>query len=565
MIEIMIDLQGGAKAPLYEKIYTYIKNEITIGKMATGEKLPSTRLLAQNLSVSRSTVEMAYEQLLAEGYIKAEPCRGFFVCDVTELYCLGVPVTGQEGQQGENRGKTGAYLGEATGTGHPVWGENRGKTGAYLGRGGLPEAPGWGNAPEHRLAEGDFSSIEIDFSPYAIDTEHFPFNVWRKIHKNVLLDDREELLYAGDGQGEFGLRCAIASYLHQARGVNCEPSDIVVGAGNEYLELLLTQILGGGQKVLMENPTYPQAYHTFCNAGYQMEMLTVGEQGMQVEEVRRRNPDIVYMMPSHQFPLGTVMPLKQRLELLKWAAEGGNRYLIEDDHDSEYRYRGKPIPSLQSVDTVGKVIYLGTFSKSIAPSLRISYMVLPAGLLERYHRCCGFYSVTVPKMQQEVLRAFIEEGHFERHLNKMRGIYRSKHDFLLGELKKRSWVKAIRGEHAGLHVLVEVRTELSEQEICALAGKRGVRVYGISEYFICGEESKGMDKRGHGGTKEGGNGGEETGCPVVVLGYGKLTEAEIRDGLGKLDEVLGKEKLPNSTETSSNSTCLLHFSERIIQ
>lgn len=555
MIEIMIDLQGGAKAPLYEKIYTYIKNEITIGKMATGEKLPSTRLLAQNLSVSRSTVEMAYEQLLAEGYIKAEPCRGFFVCDVTELYRLGVRLPEKDGAQGENREKTGA--------------------GFRTGR--LPETSGQGKTKESLQKE---AAIELDFSPYAIDTEHFPFNIWRKIHKNVLLDDREELLYAGDGQGEFGLRCAIASYLHQARGVNCEPSDIVVGAGNEYLELLLTQILGGGQKVLMENPTYPQAYHTFCNAGYQMEMLAVGEQGMQIEEVRRRNPDIVYMMPSHQFPLGTVMPLKQRLELLKWAAEEENRYLIEDDHDSEYRYRGKPIPSLQSVDTVGKVIYLGTFSKSIAPSLRISYMVLPAKLLERYHSQCGFYSVTVPKMQQEVLRAFMEEGHFERHLNKMRGIYRSKHDFLLGELKKRSWVKAVRGEHAGLHVLVEVRTKLSEQEICALAGKRGVRVYGISEYFIYGEEPGAVDNRfsfpleemkGE-SSKEGSRlsfplekvkGGNDTddngflysmeetkgengvgdsremfGCPVVVLGYGKLTEEEMRKGLERLDEVL---------------------------
>lgn len=514
MTEIMIDLQGGAKAPLYEKIYTYIKNEITIGKMATGEKLPSTRGLAQNLSVSRSTVEMAYEQLLAEGYIKAEPCRGFFVCDVTELYRLGVPAPGKDGGRGERRERAGTYF----------------------KREQFSEIPGERNAGNNMPGE---AGIEIDFSPYAVDTEHFPFNIWRKIHKNVLLDDREDLLYAGDGQGEPGLRDAIASYLHQARGVNCEPSQIVVGAGNEYLELLLTQILGGGKKVLMENPTYPQAYHTFYNAGYQMEMLTVREQGMQVEEVRRRNPDIVYMMPSHQFPLGTVMPLKQRLELLKWAAEGEKRYLIEDDHDSEYRYRGKPIPSLQSVDTVGKVIYLGTFSKSIAPSLRISYMVLPPGLLERYQRDCGFYSVTVPKMQQEVLRAFMEGGHFERHLNKMRGIYRSKHDFLLGELKKRSWVKAVCGEHAGLHVLVEVRTERTEQEICAMAWKRGVRVYGISEYVISGEEGKGEEKgkNGAGGCRG------ETGCPVLVLGYGKLTEAEMRDGLERLDEALGDQPL----------------------
>ena len=376
--------------------------------------------------------------------------------------------------------------------------------------------------------EGLCRKTEIDFSPYAIDTEHFPFNIWRKINKNVLLDDREELLFSGDGQGDYGLRHAIASYLHQARGVNCEPSDIIIGAGNEYLEILLTQILGKKQRVLMENPTYPQAYHTFYNMGYEVEMLPVGEQGIEMEAVLEKNPDIVYMMPSHQFPLGTVMPLKQRLELLTWAAEGETRYFIEDDHDSEYRYRGKPIPSLQSVDRFGKVIYLGTFSKSIAPSLRISYMVLPPQLLEQYHKCCGFYSTTVPKIQQEVLKAFIEEGHFERHLNKMRGIYRSKHDFLLGELKKRNWVNNIRGEHAGLHVLVEVKTKLSEQEICALAAERGVRVYGISEYYISGKKvaedgEKGLDRRQ---------------TPVLLLGYGKLTEAEIKDGLEELDGIL---------------------------
>lgn len=486
MIEIMIDLQGGAKAPLYEKIYNYIKNEVIAGKMETGEKLPSTRLLARHLSVSRSTVEMAYEQLLAEGYIKAESCRGFFVCDVTELYRLGMKQPAESRQEIKKSEKV---------------------------------KPG---------AEIAFGKTEIDFSPYAIDTEHFPFNIWRKINKNVLLDDREELLLSGDGQGDYGLRCAIASYLHQARGVNCEPSDMIIGAGNEYLEILLTQILGKNKSVLMENPTYPQAYHTFYNMGYKMEMLPVGEQGIQMEAVREKNPDIVYMMPSHQFPLGTVMPLKQRLELLKWAAESENRYLIEDDHDSEYRYRGKPIPSLQSVDSVGKVIYLGTFSKSIAPSLRISYMVLPPQLIERYHKYCGFYSATVPKIQQEVLKSFIEEGHFERHLNKMRGIYRSKHDFLLGELKKRTWVKNIRGEHAGLHVLVEADTKLSEREICSLAIKRGVRVYGILEYYISGkDEAEDVE-----------NSSEKRHAPVLLLGYGKLTEAEIKAGLEVLDGII---------------------------
>ena len=439
---------------------------------------------------------MAYEQLLAEGYIKAEPCRGFFVCDITELYEFG-------------------HI------------EKDFKHTFTFGK---------------KEQEETACSHVIDFSPYAIDTMHFPYNVWRKLNKNALLDDREELLLSGDGQGDYGLRKAIAAYLHQARGVNCQPDQLIIGAGNEYLEILLTQILGRNKRVLMENPTYLQAYHTFLNMGYQMTLVSVEEDGIDPQKVRNYDPDVVYIMPSHQFPLGTVMPLKQRLELLKWALEKEERYLIEDDHDSEYRYRGKPIPSLQSVDHFEKVIYIGTFSKSIAPSLRISYMVLPPELLKRYHEKCGFYSTTVPKIQQEILRAFIEEGHFERHLNKMRGIYRAKHDFLLAELKKRSWVEKIYGDHAGLHVLVQVNTEKKETEICDLAGKQGIRIYGISEYVVrkseqsCNETVR--NKNASIESEKNNFAGTVPHKPILLLGYGRLGEDEIQKGLLILDTII---------------------------
>lgn len=474
MIEIMIDLQGGVNAPLYEKIYEYIRQDIIGGRILQGEKLPSTRLLARNLSVSRSTVEMAYEQLLAEGYIKAEPCRGFFVCDITELYQLGeCPGSVQQ------------------------------------------EMPVWENVAEK-------AKKEIDFSPDAVDSSYFPYNIVRKVSKNVLAQENGDFLSSGDGQGDYGLRCAIASYLYQARGVRCEPKQILLGAGNEYLQMLLAQILGTDKKVLMENPTYLQAYRTFANMGYQMMLLPVGEEGMDLAQIRQCDPDIVYVMPSHQFPLGTIMPLQQRLLLLKWASGKEGCYLIEDDHDSEYRYRGKPIPSLQSEDRFGKVIYIGTFSKSIAPSLRISYMVLPPQLLERYYENCGFYSVTVPKMEQEILREFIRAGHFERHLNKMRGIYRVKHDLLLNELKGRPWVRRISGEHAGLYLLAEIRTDIPEAELCALAGKQGVVVTGISEYKIktAGQEACVREN------------------PVLLIGYGNPDDGEIHRGIEILDQII---------------------------
>lgn len=482
MNEIMIDLQGGAKAPLYEKIYEYIKNEIVDGKISRGEKLPSTRLLAKNLSVSRSTVELAYDQLLAEGYIEAEPYRGYFVCDIEALYQL------------EQRNHIQEKL-----------------------QAGQSWQPGWKTEIKH--GAGSSKQKEIDFSPYTIDTQNFPYNVWRKLHKNVLLDDREEILLSGDGQGDYELRVAIADYLHQARGVNCVAEQIIIGAGNEYLELLLTQVLGEKKTVLMDDPTYLQAYRTFSNMGYLVKNIPAEQGSMPIEAVRRENADVLYVMPSHQFPLGTVMPLKQRLELLKWASEKEGRYLIEDDHDSEYRYKGKPIPSLQSIDHEEKVIYLGTFSKSIAPSLRISYMVLPQHLLKNYQNFCGFYSTTVSKIQQEVLHEFISGGYFGRHLNKMRGIYKNKHDFLVSELKKRPWVENIAGDNAGLHVLVQVDTQMSEEELCERAAEQGIHLMGISEHYI---HKPPVSK------------------PVILLGYGKPDEKKILEGLNRLEQIILK-------------------------
>lgn len=484
MNEIMIDLQGGAKAPLYEKIYEYIKNEIVDGKISKGEKLPSTRLLAKNLSVSRSTVELAYDQLLAEGYIEAEPYRGYFVCDIEALYQL------------EQQSPLVILKKNA------------------------------GNAEKdtfNEIAQKSNNQQKIDFSPYAIDTQNFPYNVWRKLHKNVLLDDREEILLSGDGQGDYELRAAIADYLHQARGVNCEAEQIVIGAGNEYLEILLAQVLGEKKTVLMDDPTYLQAYRTFFNMGYVVKNIPQEHGSMPIKAVRREDADILYVMPSHQFPLGTVMPLKRRLELLKWASEKEGRYLIEDDHDSEYRYKGKPIPSLQSIDHEEKVIYLGTFSKSIAPSLRISYMVLPLHLLKKYQESCSFYSTTVSKIQQEVLREFIRGGYFGRHLNKMRGIYKNKHDFLVGELKKKNWVENIAGDNAGLHVLVQVNTPLTEEEICKKAAECGIRLMGIREHYIHTPPE---------------------GRPVLLLGYGKPDEQEIQKGLEVLESIVLENRIP---------------------
>lgn len=460
MNELTISLKQGDKIPLYEQIYEYIKNEIRKGRIKSGEKLPSTRALCQHLEVSRSTVELAYEQLMAEGYIEAQPCRGYFVSDIEGLYQI-----------------TKAYTGEITG--------------------------------EKETAE----SYPYDFTPNGVDLKSFPYNAWRKLSKECLVDDRAELFRLGCPQGEYGLRSAISSYLHQARGVNCTPEQIIVGAGNDYLLMLLCAVLGNGHRVALENPTYRQAYRLFPNLSYEVCTVDMDGKGMRVDELEKSGADIAFVMPSHQYPLGTVMPIRRRMELLRWAKEAEGRYIIEDDYDSEFRYKGKPIPALQGYDSSGKVIYIGTFSKSIAPAIRMSYMVLPETVCAMYRERCGFISSTVSKVDQLILQKFIEEGYYERHLNKTRALYRGRHDALLLALRELDSMVTVSGENAGVHLLLHFQDGRSEEELISLAAEKGVKVYGLSEYYVDGR-------------KTGGN--QET---IILLGYANMKEEKIKEAV----------------------------------
>ncbi|MCM1257273.1 MAG: PLP-dependent aminotransferase family protein [Roseburia sp.] len=462
MTELMIPLDNDSERPLYQQIYEYIREEIADGKISCGEKLPSTRLLAKHLLLSRSTVELAYEQLLAEGYVEAQPCRGYFASDISKLYL--------ESRQGQKMRRD-------------------------------------------LTREEKKETYQVVFSPDRNEMGYFPYGAWRKISRELLSGDDPELFLSGEAAGERELREAICKYLYHARGVNASTEQIVVGAGNEYLLILLSQVLGEKKRVAMENPTYLKAYHTFSNMRYEICAIGMDQGGILMEEVEKASPDIVYTMPSHQFPMGTLMPMKRRLELLNWAAGGEERYIIEDDHDSEFRYKGKPIPSLQGNDRDGSVIYIGTFSKSISPSVRVSYMVLPEKLLERYNENCGFYASTVPKEQQLKLAAFFDQGHFERYLNRMRGVYKGKHDYFLGLLKRETWVHKIYGDNAGMHLLVEVDSDLSQEDIVRMAKERGVLVYTLEEYQIPGSALK------------------EKKYPTLLLGYGGLSEREMQCGI----------------------------------
>ncbi len=483
MYDMTIRLHTDSKSCLYEQIYEHIKKEIREEKLLAGERLPSTRSLAEYLQVARSTVDCAYSQLMSEGYIEARPCKGYFVCSVEGLFSL------------ENRK------------------ENEGRH-----AGGESDSPAELSADtielcakESKLPENG-AAVRVDFSPYDIDMSGFPFSVWKKITKNILTEANGELFARGETQGDLELRRTICRYLHSSRGVNCRPEQIIVGAGNDYLLLLLEKILGRHVRIAMENPTYKRSYQIFQSFAYKIVTVDTDDGGIQVQKLRQEDVTAVYCMPSHQFPMGIVMPIGRRMELLKWANEEDGRYLIEDDYDSEFRYLGKPIPALQASDQYGRVIYIGTFSKAIAPAIRVSFMVLPDALLEKYLRDCSFYSCTVSRIDQSILNEFMRDGYFERHLNKMRKIYKAKHELLLGELQSFRKNFDISGENAGLHLLLTSRYGVSERALLKKAAAEGVRLYGLSDSM----------------TKNASD------SATVLLGFGGVAEAQILEGIARL-------------------------------
>ena len=461
MYEIALHLDVHGEKTLYEQIYEYLKDEIQRGAVRHGERLPSTRMMASRLEVSRTTVQLAYEQLVSEGYVENVPCRGYYVCQVGELYRLDTPV---------------------------------------------PEKADSGRQEQ--------KMYKYDFSPNGVDLKYFPYPAWRKLNREVLQDDQKELLRLGDAQGEVGLRNAIGSYLHQARGVQVHPSRIVVGAGNDYLLMLLRSLLGGEYRIAMESPTYRHAYRVFQSLGYDCCTVSMDRHGMNVQELWESGADIAYVMPSHQFPLGTVMPIRRRQELLRWAAAEPGRYILEDDYDSEFRYVGKPIPALQGIDGNHRVIYMGTFSKSIAPAIRISYLVLPPELSEGYESIGRSFSCTVSRTDQKMLQLFMERGYFERHLNRMRAVYKGRHDILLSEIRQIGGVRKVLGERAGVHILLQFSADRSEKKLVEGAAGAGVRVYPLSEYCI--------DRQEH--------------PPTVLLGYAGMEENGIREAVRLLAE-----------------------------
>ncbi len=499
MQDLGIVLIRDGKTHLYEQIYNYICEAIRDGSLRTQERLPSTRMLAGSLQVSRSTVELAYDQLLSEGYIESRAGSGYYVCDVEGLLSLHSEA-GNKLRSDESESLS-------------------------------------DQRPDEQIEQSQIGPRKsadpsiIDFSPRWIEMSKFPYSTWKRITRNTLVDARSEMFELGDAQGDPALRETIAHYLHLSRGVNCSPDQIIVGAGNDYLLLLLSQILGDGRKIAMESPTYLRAFRILESLGCEVHTVEMDEEGMIPESLMKSDCNLAYVMPAHQFPTGALMPIARRLKLLKWASEKKERYLIEDDYDAEFRYHGRTIPAMQSLDHSGKVIYIGTFSKSIAPAIRVGYMVLPYSLLHRYRKKCFFYANTVSRIDQSILYEFMAEGYYERYLNKMRVIYRARHDLLVQQLRQLREKFTVRGAGAGLHLVLEEKNfQCSdcgmeqiierEQALRKSALDQKVQVYCTSDYYIPDFKSGEIQRK----------------APCILLGYGALDEENIVTGVQRLCE-----------------------------
>ncbi len=422
---------------LYEYLYQQIKQDILNGQLSPDEKLPSKRALAEHLNISTITVENAYNQLVAEGYIYSRPKSGFFVSHISssEKETLAVQIQFPKNDP-------------------------------------APQKP-------------DYFA---DFVSNSTSGQNFPFHLWAKLLRKTMSDNYEQLMVNSPSIGIWELRREIAKYLLQFRGMNVSPEQIVVGAGTEYLYGLIIQLLGHEKIYGIEDPGYQKISKIYQANEVNCIHLPMDPCGIDLSALENSPVQVLHISPSHHFPTGIVTPVGRRYELLSWACNNDSRYIIEDDYDSEFRFTGKPIPSLQSIDMMEKVIYINTFSKSLTSTIRISYMVLPQKLMRKYGQELNFYSCTVSNFEQYTLTSFLSEGHFEKHIHRMRNFYRSQRDLIMDCIKKHPKYEKVRisEENSGLHFLLNVDTTLSDEQLAAKAAKNGIHISCLSQYFSNG-------------------------------------------------------------------------------
>lgn len=464
MVYGMLTFSSDDQRPLHVKLYDQLKNLILLGKLPPHSKMPSVRQLSAELSISRNTVEYSYEQLSMEGFIYSKPKSGYYVSSLNQE---------------------------------------------------LIPCPSQASLADKSLFE-DVMPCSFDFHPAVLSPDSFPSRVWRKLLNECLQKNAELFTLYSNPQGEIELRYMLQQYLERFRGVSCSPEQIVICCGLQDNLSVIAQILQGAHSALaIEDPGHWLPRSAFQNNGFVINPIPVTSDGISLSSLAKSNSTVVYVTPSHQFPLGNVMPVENRLQLIHWA-QTVERVIIEDDYDSELRYYGKPIPSLQGLHPTGNIIYIGTFSKVLSPALRVSYMVLPYRFLSIYQKLFRNYASSVSLLEQKVLYEFMKQGYWERHLRKMRTMYKKKHDTLIQSIERHfgDQVK-ILGQGAGLHVVLEFTTSrFNEQDLITRAREKDVRVFPISDTYQSDNHHPSR----------------------VLLGFGSMSPAKLAEGIELLSQ-----------------------------
>ncbi|MCQ2551330.1 MAG: PLP-dependent aminotransferase family protein [Clostridia bacterium] len=431
MKPVIILFNYNSGVPLYIQLYENIKNSIAMGERASGEKLPSLRELAEDLEISVTTVSAAYNQLAVEGYIVNRPGSGYYVSDsITGLSAIG-------------------YMDELE-------------------------------------LEEDWEAFDY---PYLSDLSCFDFNKWKKCSAEILNDHPGLLLFESDPQGELVLRQEIARYLRTFRGVNASPDEIVISAGTQQTTLHLSRILSklNISTVSVETPGYLPVQRIFADDGFTINHIPVEADGIAINMLPTNISSAVYVSPSNQFPTGSIMPVGRRYSLIKWA-EDNDSYIIEDDYDSELRYFGKPVQALSGLDNYGRVIYLGSFSSTLFPAIKISYMVLPKKLAEIFNTIKMDYSQTCSKAEQLTLALFMEKGYYQTGIKKLRKLYSQKLSLALDALEKGAIQAA--NTNSGITLILKVKSKRTVDELCDRAKEVGIQVVPVS--LITDQDTKAL-------------------------------------------------------------------------
>jgi len=430
--------EGQKDAFLYEQLIHFLKDDILRGSLAAGERLPSKRQFATQLGVSIATVEKAYSELVDEGYLYAKPKSGYYVHALSSLPRL-----------------------------HPLAQEPR--TPLRNAQRAAEQAPDW----------------RFDLTSNELPSASFPFSTWSKVLRQTIAEKKPALMTPVPMAGAPELRCAIAHHLADFRGLAVSPEQIVIGAGSEYLYALLTRFFGKDTLFAIEDPGYGKMRRIYESCETRTCTVPLDAGGICIEELRASGASIAHTSPSHHFPTGLVMPVTRRYELLAWASGTPDRYILEDDYDSEFRFTGRPLPTLMSIDAGSRVIYLNTFTKTLTPTIRISYLVLPSGLIEPFQEKLGFLACPVSTFEQYTLARFIEDGYFEKHLTRMRTLYRRKRDLFVRCLKKSALKNSahIIEQSSGLHFLLQIQNGRSETELKRAFEAVRLRIHAISDYY----------------------------------------------------------------------------------